>query len=50
MKPGTEIRDMWSVVPFPLDFKVYMFNITNPDEIKEGKKPRVQEVGPFFYE
>ncbi|XP_018359576.1 PREDICTED: sensory neuron membrane protein 1-like isoform X1 [Trachymyrmex cornetzi] len=50
LKPGSEIRDMWSVVPFPLDFKVYMFNITNPDEIKEGKKPRVQEVGPFFYD
>ncbi|XP_018396924.1 PREDICTED: sensory neuron membrane protein 1-like [Cyphomyrmex costatus] len=50
LKPGSEIRDMWTVVPFPLDFKVYMFNITNPDEIKEGKKPKVQEVGPFFYE
>lgn len=50
LKPGSEIRDMWSNFPLPLDFKIYMFNITNPDEIKEGKKPVVQEVGPFFYD
>lgn len=50
LKPGSEIREMWSNFPLPLDFKVYMFNITNPTEIAEGKKPKVQEVGPFFYE
>lgn len=50
LKPGNEIRDMWSQFPFPLDFKVYLFNVTNMDEIQEGKKPKLQEVGPFFYE
>ncbi|KAH0954151.1 hypothetical protein HN011_012146 [Eciton burchellii] len=50
LKPGNEIRDMWSHFPLPLDFKVYLFNVTNADEIQEGKKPKLQEVGPFFYD
>ncbi|XP_070167686.1 sensory neuron membrane protein 1-like isoform X1 [Polyergus mexicanus] len=50
LKPGSEMREMWSNFPLPLDFKIYMFNITNPDEIAQGQKPIVQEVGPFFYD
>ncbi|XP_015114625.1 sensory neuron membrane protein 1 isoform X1 [Diachasma alloeum] len=50
LKPGGDIRDMWEVVPFALDFRVFLFNITNPDEIKAGAKPIVNEVGPFFYD
>lgn len=50
LKPGSEIREMWTNFPLPLDFKVYMFNITNPDEIAKGQKPKVQEIGPFFYD
>lgn len=50
LKPGSEIRDMWTAFPLPLDFKVYMFNVTNADEIMQGGKPKLNEVGPFFYE
>lgn len=50
LKPGSEIRDMWTAFPLPLDFKVYLFNVTNPDEIMQGAKPKLNEVGPFFYE
>lgn len=50
LKQGSELREMWEDLPFPLDFKIYLFNITNPAEIKAGHKPIVQEIGPFFYE
>lgn len=29
---------MWEKTPFPLTFKVYLFNLTNPMEVVEGKK------------
>ncbi|XP_072748125.1 sensory neuron membrane protein 1-like isoform X2 [Anoplolepis gracilipes] len=50
LKPRSEMRDLWSNFPQPLDFKVYLFNVTNADEIIQGQKPKVQEVGPFFYD
>ncbi|XP_043284448.1 sensory neuron membrane protein 1 isoform X2 [Venturia canescens] len=50
LKKGAEMRDVWSKLPIPLDFKVYLFNVTNPDEIKQGAKPIVHEIGPYFYD
>lgn len=44
------MREMWTVVPFPVDFRIYLFNVTNANEIQGGAKPIVKEVGPFFYE
>nr|UEN71286.1 sensory neuron membrane protein 1 [Gregopimpla kuwanae] len=50
LKPKAEMREMWEKLPFPLDFKIYLFNVTNPAGIKKGDKPIVHEVGPFFYD
>ncbi|XP_011499318.1 PREDICTED: sensory neuron membrane protein 1 [Ceratosolen solmsi marchali] len=50
LKPGSDMRGMWSKLPFALEFRVYLFNVTNPDEIKAGQKPILREVGPFFFE
>lgn len=41
--------EKWRKLPMPLNFKVHVFNVTNVDDIMAGKKPIVQEVGPFVY-
>lgn len=48
--PNSEIRELWSDLPIPIDFKIYIFNITNAEDIEKGAYPHVKEVGPFFYE
>ncbi|XP_015438364.1 PREDICTED: sensory neuron membrane protein 1-like [Dufourea novaeangliae] len=50
LKEGSEMRELWSDFPLPLDFKIYLFNVTNPMEITAGAKPIVEEIGPFFYD
>ncbi|XP_041981607.1 sensory neuron membrane protein 1-like [Aricia agestis] len=46
----TDVRQMWEVIPFALDFKIYFFNYTNVDDIQKGAKPIVKEVGPYYFE
>ncbi|KAJ8971698.1 hypothetical protein NQ317_014681 [Molorchus minor] len=50
LKEGNDIRGMFIKIPFALDFKVYIFNVTNPMEVQKGKQPSVHEVGPFCYQ
>ena len=50
LKPEGILRKLWEKAPFPVDFKVYMFNVTNPDEVKKGGKPIVHEIGPYMFE
>lgn len=44
------MRDMYNALPFPLIFKVYLFNVLNPDEVMRGAKPKLQEIGPYVFE
>lgn len=50
LKPGSELREMWEVIPFYLNFRIYVFNVTNPDEVTKGGKPIIREIGPYFFE
>ncbi|KAM7248979.1 hypothetical protein ACFE04_004652 [Oxalis oulophora] len=49
LRKGSQMRKDWSNFPIDLDFKMFIFNVTNPDEVQNGGKPTVQEVGPYFY-
>lgn len=44
------MRPLFEHIPFPLTFKVYVFNITNPNEFANGSKPKVKELGPYVFE
>ncbi|CAO1333390.1 unnamed protein product [Diamesa hyperborea] len=49
LKHGTDQYNRWKEMPQPLDFKVYIFNVTNGDEVMVGLVPKLVEVGPFVY-
>lgn len=50
LKPGSEVRGFWEFFPWPLSFKVYVWNVTNANEVNNGAKPILQETGPYYYE
>nr|WBU77221.1 sensory neuron membrane protein [Odontothrips loti] len=43
------MRRMWQKAPISLDFRIYMFNVTNPEAAARGEIPIVTEIGPYFY-
>uniref|UniRef100_A0AAG5D386 Sensory neuron membrane protein 2 n=1 Tax=Anopheles atroparvus TaxID=41427 RepID=A0AAG5D386_ANOAO len=49
LRQGTDQYKRWEALPQPLDFKVYIFNVTNPYEVMQGRRPKVVEVGPYIY-
>ncbi|ESO96893.1 hypothetical protein LOTGIDRAFT_159641 [Lottia gigantea] len=46
---GSYLYDVWKEPPMPIYLQVYMFNLTNPKEVKKGQKPYVVEKGPYTY-
>ena len=45
LSPSSISYPMWKDLPIPLTNKIYLFNITNADDvIKNGSKPIMKEV------
>lgn len=40
---------MWLKPPFPILYKIYMFNVTNPEAVQNGDTPILKELGPYVY-
>lgn len=49
LKEGTDGFSFWKNPPVPTTFKVYFFNVTNPEEVSKGSRPKLNEIGPFVY-
>lgn len=47
---GSESYSKWSSPSVPIYLKFHFFNVSNPDEILEGKKAKLNEIGPFVYQ
>lgn len=47
---SSELYDVWSEPPLPIYMQFYMFNLTNPDEVKQGRRPYVVQIGPYTYQ
>ncbi|KAK5643369.1 hypothetical protein RI129_007214 [Pyrocoelia pectoralis] len=50
LKPGGDVRALYTKVPFAIDFKVNVFNITNPKDVANGDTPVLDEIGPYYFE
>lgn len=49
LEPGRFLRSRHEAGQY-LKYKIYLWNVTNPDEITAGTaKPKLQEVGPYVF-
>lgn len=49
LKKGSQARKDWIDPPYATDLKIYLFNVTNANDVHNGAKPEVAEIGPYFY-
>ncbi|CAL8092464.1 unnamed protein product [Orchesella dallaii] len=46
---NAEFYSAWIHPPIPVYMKLYVFNVTNPDEVMKGTLPKFEELGPFVF-
>ena len=49
LKPGSHTYKPWVRSTVPIYAKYYFFDIVNPEEVKQGAKPVLNERGPYTY-
>ncbi|CAH1155052.1 unnamed protein product [Phaedon cochleariae] len=50
LTPGSMLFTIWSNPPYDVVMKLYVFNVTNPEEFLRGEeKLNVQQLGPYAY-
>jgi hypothetical protein len=49
LTPGSEAARAWLDPPVENHLTVYAFHVTNPEDVKAGGKPRLEEKGPLVY-
>ncbi|ODM89906.1 Scavenger receptor class B member 1 [Orchesella cincta] len=46
---SSPVFKLWKDIPIPVYMKFHLFNVTNPDDIGQGAKPILREMGPYTY-
>ncbi|XP_034101504.2 LOW QUALITY PROTEIN: protein peste [Drosophila albomicans] len=51
LSPTSRAYPDWKVSPLPLNFDVYLFNWTNPEDfyVDSPRKPRFEQLGPYRF-
>lgn len=49
LKPDSEVSKQWKDPPVPIYLQFFIFDVVNPMEAKEGKRPFVAQKGPYSY-
>ncbi|XP_068241580.1 lysosome membrane protein 2-like isoform X2 [Palaemon carinicauda] len=49
LRQGSQKYEAWVDTPVPVYYRVFVFNLTNPEEFMNGDRPRVKETGPYVY-
>lgn len=49
LKPGSPTYKPWVKSTVPIYAKYFFFHIVNPEEVKQGAKPVLEERGPYTY-
>uniref|UniRef100_A0A3Q4FXM8 Scavenger receptor class B, member 2c n=1 Tax=Neolamprologus brichardi TaxID=32507 RepID=A0A3Q4FXM8_NEOBR len=50
LKNDTDAFEAWKDPPAHIYMQFYFFNLTNPQEVLDGERPAVVEIGPYTYE
>ncbi|XP_005798696.1 lysosome membrane protein 2 isoform X1 [Xiphophorus maculatus] len=46
---GSRVFESWKSPPPPVFMEFFFFNVTNVEEVLSGKKPEVNQIGPYTY-
>lgn len=49
IQPGSDFYPKWLEMPVPMEFRIYIFEVTNPAQVLRGQNPLVKERGPYFF-
>lgn len=50
LRPKAIVRWIYMNLPFPLTFKIYIFDVLNKEEVQSGGKPRLKQIGPYVFQ
>lgn len=50
LREDSWMRGIWEKYPMYVEFKMFIWNVTNPEEVVAGGVPILNEIGPYYFE